>query len=88
MQFGSMLVYCTVYDMCVWGAHINIFSGGPQSSSYGPANIFATSKHWVFHKQAPIMYVSSEHVAGSIVQVTFISIALYTIQIVKAALQC
>ncbi len=38
MQFGSMLVYCTVYDMCVWGgAHINIFSGGPQSSSYGPA---------------------------------------------------
>ncbi len=22
--------------MCVWGAHINIFSGGPQSSSYGP----------------------------------------------------
>ncbi len=36
MQFGSMLVYCTVYDMCVWGAHINIFSGGPQSSSYGP----------------------------------------------------
>ncbi len=34
MQFGSMLVY----DMCVCGgAHINIFSGGPQSSSYGPA---------------------------------------------------
>ncbi len=37
MQFGSMLVYCTVYDMCVCGGgHINIFSGGPQSSSYGP----------------------------------------------------
>ncbi len=37
MQFGSIFVYCTVYDMCVWGgAHINIFSGGPQSTSYGP----------------------------------------------------
>ncbi len=39
MQFGSMLVYCTVYNMCVCGgAHINILSGGPQSSSYGPAD--------------------------------------------------
>ncbi len=48
MQFGSMFVYCTVYDVCVCvcvcvcvggGGGINIFSGGPQSSSYGPRRL-------------------------------------------------
>ncbi len=28
MQFGSMLVYCTVYDMCVWGGPTSIFFQG------------------------------------------------------------
>ncbi len=26
--FGSMLVYCTVYDMCVWGGPTSIFFQG------------------------------------------------------------
>ncbi len=28
MQFGSMLVYCTVYDICVWGGPASIFFQG------------------------------------------------------------
>ncbi len=28
MQFGFMLVYCTVYDMCVWGGLTSIFFQG------------------------------------------------------------
>ncbi len=28
MQFGSMLVYCTVYDMCVCGGPTSIFFQG------------------------------------------------------------
>ncbi len=28
MQFDSMLVYCTVYDMCVWGGPTSIFFQG------------------------------------------------------------
>ena len=34
--WASMLIYLQ-YMILVEGAHINIFSGGPESPSYGPA---------------------------------------------------
>ncbi len=43
MQFGSMLVYCTVYDMCVCGGPTSIFFQGapnPLAMALGPGNTF------------------------------------------------
>ncbi len=39
--FHASILY-SIWYVCVGGGHINIFSGGPQSSSYGPAIISKT----------------------------------------------